>query len=116
MENIENYVFYDSSYLTDLNLQNNRIQNISDHAFEKCINIKKIILSGNNLTSLKGVLRPLTSLKILDIGSNALNQLNWDEIPEEVNELYAENNHIQYINKAKGSKIKILKVRSFYNK
>lgn len=113
LENIENYVFYDSSYLAEINFKNNRIQNISDHAFEKCTNLKKIILSKNNLVSLNEVLRSITSLRILYVDNNNLNQLYWDEIPEELEELYAGNNYIQFINEAKNPKIRILKV--FYN-
>lgn len=110
MENIEDYVFYDSNYLTELNLSNNRIQNISDHAFEKCPRLKKIILSDNNLTSLNGVLRQIRSLKIIDLNNNALTQLDWEEFPDEIDEIYAGKNQIKFINEAGVSKTKILKV------
>ncbi|KAF7626002.1 TIR domain-containing protein, partial [Meloidogyne graminicola] len=111
LKSIDNYVFVECEHLIELNLNSNNIQTINSNAFNKCPKLRKIDLSGNLLNNLGTALNNLNELKSLNLSENIFEELNWSTYPNNLIELFINNNKIKRIITIKSSEFNERKLK-----
>lgn len=77
LEQLYSHVFYGASNLFEINLYSNQISVIKDFAFEGLVNLNKLLLSGNCLTKIgRSTFKTLPSLEVLELEQNQLEEID----------------------------------------
>ncbi|XP_034028584.1 fibromodulin [Thalassophryne amazonica] len=81
--------------VTDLQLSHNKISKVFSSSFEGMTNLTKLELQANDMEDV-GVLKGLTSLRVLDLSQNKLRKIP-DNLPERLEQLYLGFNYIESV-------------------
>uniref|UniRef100_A0A3P8X6C9 Fibromodulin n=1 Tax=Cynoglossus semilaevis TaxID=244447 RepID=A0A3P8X6C9_CYNSE len=82
--------------LTTLRLGHNKISKIPPSSFEGMVHLTTLQLQENAIEDPRGVLRGLKSLTVLDMSNNRLRKIP-DRLPDTLQQLYLEFNHIDSV-------------------
>uniref|UniRef100_A0AAY4CWG5 Fibromodulin n=1 Tax=Denticeps clupeoides TaxID=299321 RepID=A0AAY4CWG5_9TELE len=79
--------------LVDLRLNNNNISKLSYGSFQGMLHLQTLRLQRNTIEEVGGALKGLESLALLELGGNLLKKVP-ESLPEKLQQLYLEYNHI----------------------
>ncbi|KAF8820246.1 leucine-rich repeat protein LRR1 [Cardiosporidium cionae] len=82
-------------HLRVLSLQSNRLENWDGTLCTNCQNLVELYVSNNNISSLPHGLRNLTCMKVLDLSSNKISQIEQLESLEALEDLWMNDNRIE---------------------
>ncbi|XP_033825793.1 fibromodulin [Periophthalmus magnuspinnatus] len=82
--------------ITDLRLGHNKISKISSNSFEGMVDLTNLQLQANEIETVGSAFKGLKSLSRLDIRKNKLKKIP-DNLPERLQQLYLEFNHIDNV-------------------
>ncbi|KAK7884892.1 hypothetical protein WMY93_028015 [Mugilogobius chulae] len=82
--------------ITDLRLGHNKISKISSSSFDGMVDLTNLQLQANEIDNVGGAFKGLKSLSRLDMRKNKLKKIP-DNLPERLQQLYLEFNHIESV-------------------
>lgn len=112
LQSVGPFVFSDCPHLAVLDLSHNQINSLIKDSFIKCPLLRRMDLSHNRLINYEDALSQAASLKRLNLSSNQLEILQWESLPNKLEQLDADDNRITLLGAAIQSKVRHASIRN----